>query len=118
MNTLLIYQRMLDVLEQQNALLQFEQAELDKYKAKQLTETQQGYAEKRQNILNDRAKHNDWMTKLTHGLYNLIDEERKEGYRSGYRAASKQSTETWSTDKETIRALNISNAMDKWADHY
>lgn len=118
MNTLLIYQRMLDVLEQQAALLEYEQTELDKYKAKNLSDVQQGYAEKRQLILNDRAKHNDWMTKLTHGLYNLVDEERKEGYRSGYRAASKQSTETWSTDKETIRARNISNAMDKWADHF
>lgn len=110
---------MLDLINEETARLEYEQSELNKYKAKKLSDAQINYTEKRQLIINDRLKQNDWMQKLTHGLYNLVDQEREDGYRAGYRAASQTNSAIEITyDKELIRARSITECLEKWADHF
>jgi len=108
---------MLDLLKEESLRLDFEQSELDKYTAKQLTEQQKNHAEKRQLIINDRQKYNDYMEQLTHGLFNMVDEERKDGYRAGFKEAKKEHNPVL-FNKEAIRQRSISDAMEKWSDHY
>lgn len=116
MNTLLFYNRLIELERKEAARLDYELSEINKYLQKEnLTPGQIDYGHKRFALLQERYNdHTDRIT-LIEALYKAVDNERLEGHKSGIKAASKLNEPI---DKEARRTDSIINAMSIWADHF